>query len=245
MTKCLLLLSLIVCAQEPSSRDPLGAKDGIPVLLVSGADTFHNWRRTTPQTRAILEASGKFDVRVSEDIHILESAAALAQYRAVFFNQQADASTPALRRSLREYLEQGGGLVALHWAIDNFHDWPEFATILGRVWREGESKEEHGVYRVRVADHDHPITRGMEDFTTSEEEAVHYRLHGDAPIHVLAVAMTAETKEDAPVMWTHAVGKGRVFFSPFGHSEAGRKNPGVQRMILRATEWAATGQVTE
>src|SRR5260370_10149699 len=199
MTSRALLASLSLVAglaQEPAR---------IRVLLISGADTFHNWRRTTPQTRAILESSAKFDVRVVEDVHILESRAALAQYRVIFFNQQVADSSAEMRSNLKEYLEQGGGLVALHWAVDNFHDWPEFADILGRVWREGESKEEHGAYQVRITDHEHPITRGMSDFTTSDEEAIHYHLHGASPIHVIAVAKTHETNEDAPVMFTHAV----------------------------------------
>jgi type 1 glutamine amidotransferase len=40
-------------------------------------------------------------------------------------------------------------------------------------------------------------------------------------------------------MFTHQFGRGRVFFSPFGHSASGREQPDVQTMILRATEWAA------
>ena len=238
-----LLLVLGGFASSPSSRDPLGANGRIPVLLVSGSDRFHNWRRTTPQLRALLEESGRFDVRVVEDVHILESAAALARYRVIVFNQQADASTPALRRTLRRYVESGGGLVALHWAVDNFHDSPGFVDVLGRVWQEGQSVEEHGAFAVSITDADHPVSRGLAPFTTAEAEAIHFRLRGEAPIHVLATAPSQKTGESVPVMLTYRPGRGRVFFSPFGHSEASRNNPGVQQMILRAIEWAATGQV--
>ena len=177
-----------------------------------------------------------------EDAHILESSSALSQYPVILFNQQVADSTPLMRSSLTTYLRNGGGLVALHWAVDNFHDWPDFADVLGRVWQEGVSKEEHGQFHVHIRDATHPITRGMQDFDTSEQEAIHYRLRGKAAIHVLAVAKT-ESGDNAPVMFTHDLGKGRVFFSPFGHSAAGRNNPGVQAMIVRATEWAATGGV--
>ena len=126
--------------------------------------------------------------------------------------------------------------------MESFHDWPGFADLLGRVWREGVSKEEHGQFHVHIVNSDHPITRGLQDFDTSEEEAVHYKLEGTANIQVLATAKTA-SGADAPVMFTRAFGKGRVFFSPFGHSVMGRKNPGVQAMIIRAAEWAATADV--
>ena len=237
-----ILLATFCMAQAPRSQQPLGAEGRIPVLLVSGSDTFHNWRDTTPATREMLERTGRFDVRVVEDVHLLESSRALTRYRVIFFNQQVEKSTPAMRDYLTAYLQKGGGLVALHWAVDNFEDWPGFADVLGRVWQEGVSKEEHGQFHVHVTDPNHPITRRMNDFETAEQEAVHYRLKGTAQIHVLAVAKT-QSGEDAPVMFTRAVGQGRVFFSPFGHSVSGRKNPGVEAMIVRATEWAATGDV--
>ena len=239
------LVSFVIAlflAQAPRSQQPLGADGRISVLLISGSDTFHNWRDTTAVTREILERTGRFDVRVVEDVHILDSKSALARYRVIFFNQQVDDSTLLMRENLTAYLTAGGGLVALHWALDNFHDWPEFVNLLGRVWHEGVSKEEHGRFHVHLLDAQHPITRALSDFDTAEGEAVHYRLRGSARIHVLAVAKT-DSGEDAPVMFTHQVGLGRVFFSPFGHSAAGRKNPAVETMIVRATEWAATGNV--
>ncbi len=237
------LVSVALCsAQTPGSQQPLGVGGRIPVLLISGSDTFHNWRDTTPLTREFLEQTGRFDVRVVEDANILESKTALMRYRVILFNQQVADSTPLMRENLTAYVRNGGGLVALHWAVDNFHDWPGFADILGRVWREGVSKEEHGQFHVHIEDSDHPITRGLKDFDTSVEEAVHYKLEGTAQIHVLATAKT-KSGEDAPVMFTRSFGKGRVFFSPFGHSSTGRKNPGVQAMIIRATEWAGTGDV--
>ena len=234
-------LAVLVCgglAQEPSSRDALGSGGRIPVLLVSGSDTYHDWRRTTPQLRGVLEQSGRFDVRVAEDVHILESRDALKAYPVVIFNQQTPVSTAAIRTALAEYVRSGGGLVALHWAVDNFSDWPEFADLLGRAWQEGISAEEHGQFQVRILDREHAITRGIPDFHTAAGEAVHYRLRGTAAIHVLATART-ESDPDIPVMFTNMPGRGRVFFTSFGHSAATRQSPALQQVLLRAVAWAA------
>ena len=231
-------------AAPPRSTDALAANGWIPVLIVSGSDAFHDWRRTTPQLRAQLKDSGRFDVRVVEDAEALAAPGMLANYRAVLLNGQAPRSSAALRRSLQRYVEGGGGLVALHWAVDNFSDWPGFADLLGRVWREGTSVEEHGRFDVTVAQ-PHPITAGMPNFSTADREAVHYRLRGTAKVDVLATARSNKTGEAVPVMITHRVGRGRVFFSPFGHSVASREDPDVATMIVRAAEWAAKGQVSE
>lgn len=230
-------------AAPPRSTDALAPNGRIAVLIVSGSDAFHDWRRTTPQLRAQLEDSGRFDVRVVEDAEALAAPGMLASYKAVLLNGQTPRSSPTLRRSLRRYVENGGGLVALHWAVDNFGDWPGFADLLGRVWQEGTSVEEHGRFDVTVA-RSHPITMGMGSFSTADREAVHYRLRGTAKVDVLATARSNKTGEAVPVMITHRVGRGRVFFSPFGHSVASREDPDVAAMIVRAAEWTATGEVT-
>lgn len=230
----------------PKSTAPLGETGRIPVLLVSGSDTFHDWRRTTPQLRAILEESGRFDVRVVEDAEALAAPTITSKYRTIILNGQAEPSSLDLRANLQRYVRRGGGLVAIHWAIDNFRSWPGFTDVLGRSWEEGQSVEEHGSFHVvpKIGT-TNPVVRGMQPWDTIEGEAIHYRLRGKSDIDVLATASSLKTKDVAPVMFAHSYGRGRAFFTPLGHSFAARADPHWQAMILRAVEWAAIGHVTE
>ena len=58
----------------------------IKVLLITGDDVgAHPWREISETTREILVGSGKFDVKVSEDPLILESATALKNYDVIVF----------------------------------------------------------------------------------------------------------------------------------------------------------------
>jgi type 1 glutamine amidotransferase len=43
---------------------------------------------------------------------------------------------------------------------------------------------------------------------------------------------------DFPVSWAKMYGKGRVFYSTFGHSDEVWDNPMVQKMYLEAVRWA-------
>jgi type 1 glutamine amidotransferase len=43
---------------------------------------------------------------------------------------------------------------------------------------------------------------------------------------------------------TLSYGKGRVFHTPMGHADYSMKCVGFQSVMLRGTEWAATGKVT-
>ena len=228
----------------PKSTAPLGVGGRIPVLLVAGSDAFHDWRGTTPQLRAILEESGRFDVRVVEDAEALAVPTITSRYRTIVLNGQTARSSARLRANLARYVKHGGGLVAIHWAIDNFRSWPGFTDVLGRSWEEGASVEEHGAFHVVPAPGAaNPITRGMQPWDTVDTEAIHYRLRGRSAIDVLATAALLRTPDTAIVMFAHCYGHGRAFFTPLGHGYAARADPHWQAMILRAVEWTATGDV--
>jgi len=244
----LLATASAASAQAPKidpAREALGQTGKTTVLVVSGNDPFHRWKETTPLFRSVLEGSGRFEVRVVEDPFILESAAALQRYQLIIFNQQTRVATPRMRENLSAYIKAGGGLLAFHWAIDTFSDWPEFAALLGRVWREGTSGEEHGTFQVTVKDRTHPVTRKLADFRTGEQEAIHFDLAGDAPVDTPAMAFLPEAKREVPILYLHAFGKGRVAFTPLGHSAQSRDSDGFRTVLLRAAEWCATGDVIE
>ncbi|MDL2294193.1 ThuA domain-containing protein [Ruminococcaceae bacterium OttesenSCG-928-D13] len=50
--------------------------------------------------------------------------------------------------------------------------------------------------------------------------------------------------DDVPVAWTHGFGKGRVFSVSIGHGPDTLKRPAFAGLLCRATEWAASGNVT-
>jgi type 1 glutamine amidotransferase len=226
-------------------RETLGQTGKIPVLVISGNDTFHRWKETTPALRSTLEKGGRLETRLVEDVFILESAAALRRYKAIVFNQQVAGSTKEMRRNLEEYVKAGGGLVAIHWAIDNFHDWPEFEDLLGRRWKEGTSGEEHGSFEVKVVDTAHPIGRRLTAFKTPDQEAIHFDLAGSAKVHVIATALLPKARQEVAVGFAHEFGMGRVFFTPLGHSKTSRDSDGFRQLLTRAVEWAATGDVDD
>ena len=69
----LLCTGLLACtaqaqvATAPGDADaPFFAQGKIRVLILSGRNN-HDWRSTTPFLKRILEASGRFDVRVTEE----------------------------------------------------------------------------------------------------------------------------------------------------------------------------------
>jgi uncharacterized protein len=221
--------------------------DRIKVLLVTGDDVqpAHNWREVSQAIRETLVSSGKFEVRVCEDAGVLDSAATLGRYDLVFLHLY-NAKTPTLSLAAKEnvarFVKEGKGLAISHLSSASFKEWGEFPKLCGRCWVMGKSGHgPRGVFKVRVANKNHPITQGLADFEADDE--LYAKLEGDAPITILVEADSEWSKQTEPLAFTVEYGKGRVFHETFGHDGKAIRNPAVQNLIRRGCEWAATGKV--
>lgn len=223
----------------------VGAADKAAILLVTGVDfPGHKWRETAPTLKRLLEEDKRLDVRLVEDPSFLDSAA-LTNYAVVllhFQNWEVPGPGVAARENLRRYVEQGGGLMSVHFACGAWHgEWPEFQSIVGRVWHgTGPGKSQHdarGPFTVRIADKNHPITRGLSDFETDDE--LYTCLTGDAPIHVVADAKSKVDQKVHPMGFVREYGKGRVFLTTLGHDVKAFTNSCVPQLMRQGCAWTA------
>lgn len=246
MRSFLLGLALVTClAAAPATRAAEAPK--IQVLLITGDDVApaHNWAAVSASTRDILAGSGKFDVKVCEDAGILDSAASLKRYDVIYlamYNAKTPTISDQAKANLAAFVKDGKGFVVSHLSSASFKEWPEFRALCGRVWVMGTSG--HGPrspFAAKVVDQTSPITQGVADFEADDE--LYAKLQGDAPIHVLVQADSDWSKRTEPLAFTFDYGQGRVFHHTFGHDAKAMANPAVQTLVIRGTEWAATGKV--
>ncbi|MCP4640672.1 MAG: ThuA domain-containing protein, partial [bacterium] len=102
-------------------------------------------------------------------------------------------------------------------------------------------------FTVRISDADHPITKGMTDYVSATDELYH-RQTPCASMKVLATVYSDPAKngtgDDEPAaVWT-TYGEGRCFNNILGHDVEAMEGVGYRTLMLRGTEWAATGAVT-
>lgn len=233
----------------------------IPTLLLTGENN-HDWQRSAPCVRDMLEASGRFAVTLTEKASAsLEDAAALSKYRLIFMDYNGPMWSDAARANFEKAVAGGTGLVILHAADNAFSGWVEFEKMVALLWREGTGHGEFHEFKISITDKSHPITRGIEDYR-QWDELYHKLVHmHNVPTHVIASAYSAPEKggtgKHEPVMVTTQYGKGRVYHHVLGHVWKGDpngaykgasmiafENPTFRRTLLRGCEWAATGAVT-
>ena len=98
---------------------------------------------------------------------------------------------------------------------------------------------------MRVADHQFPGTKGLQDFELNEEW---YALRNFAPdLHVILVQDTQGMSKDDknlmykrpnyPATWARKHDKGRVFYTSMGHREDVWQNPIFQNLLVGGLSW--------
>jgi type 1 glutamine amidotransferase len=250
------LASLSFAAQAPVSEPP------IKTLLVTGFNN-HNWQYTSRVHKDTLEGCGRFVVDITDDPKsTLADAATLSQYQLVVLDyNDSQAKTPqrwgeAAEANFVKAVRGGAGVVAIHAADNAFVGWKDYEQMMGLMWISGTTG--HGKFhpfKVEFTDRDHPISKGLSDFTTDDE--LYHKLVNTqkAEFKLLAQAFDAKeingSGENEPMALVHEFGKGRVFATPLGHVWGGPDdphtsvvNPGFKALLVRGAEWAATGKVT-
>jgi type 1 glutamine amidotransferase len=231
----------VFCGAAEAAEKP----DKIKVLLITGADVgVHPWREMSETTREILVKSGKFEVKVCEDPHILESATALKRYDVIAFLIYTKPAIPEQGiENLLNAVEHGKGFYVQHLASASFADCEEFGKLCGRKWVMGKSG--HGprsVFKSNIVDKEHPITRGLSDFDTDDELYAKLQDTGQE-ISILVTADSDWSNRAEPLVFTSKYGKGRTVHNAYGHDRKALMTPEVQKLIARGVEWAATGKV--
>ena len=153
------------------------------------------------------------------------------------------AAGPKLKNGISDFLARGGGIYALHASSICFDDWPEWRSILGATWRWDVSRHDPvGPAAVTFAP-EHPITRGLPDFTLVDEIYTRLDLAEDA--QPLAFATQGEDPERWPILFAREVMGGRVVYDALGHDRRSIEQPIHAEMIQRGLCWLRGGSATE
>lgn len=162
----------------------------------------------------------------------------------VLYDMVQDISEEQKKRFLGLF-ERGIGLFVMHHAIVSYQGWPEFERIVGGTYPEPQDKKgqvtpelgwEHDVtIPVQVIAKDHPVTRGVSDFTIFDEIYWGYRTTKDA----VPLITTSHPKSGKPLAWARTEKKSRVVYLQLGHGPEAFGNENFRKLVGNAIRWVA------
>src|SRR3984885_9580535 len=136
-TQLLLVTALAAAFLSAQGNAPAGPPK-LQALIITGQNG-HDWKGTTPILKQVLEDTGRFEVRVTEEFRGA-GPETLAPYDVVILNYY-DSRKPELRwgeradTALLNYVRSGKGLVVYHFSTAAFDGWAEYEKMCGANWR--------------------------------------------------------------------------------------------------------------
>jgi len=203
--------------------------------------------------------SGAYDTYIRTDSNIISKqplmtdgkpasgGPSLANVDAIFFLGHREIQLGAQQKAdlLSFVKDDGKGFVAGHTASTAFESWPEFGEMLGARYDGHPWNSAYGA--VINEDPAFPATKHLPPVFNVTEEFYQSRAYSRDAIRVLLRLDVSKmpphpelhrTDGDFPLAWAKMYGKGRVFYSAFGHAAATWDNPDVYRMYFEAIKWS-------
>jgi len=168
----------------------------------------------------------------------------------VFYNMNRNI-TDTQRQNFLKLLEDGVGVVALHHCIAAFRDWPEYKKIIGGKYylkdsTERERTENGRVYpvsgykfgidtEIKIANKNHPVTKGLKDFTIKEETYKDCVYEDDNKI----LATNDHPAGDREIVWTRKYAGAKICYIRPGHDKNAYVHPAYRKLVSNAIKWVA------
>ena len=233
-----IILILSSCSHKP-----------VRILMLSGSNN-HEWQKTTPVIRETLMRNLNCTIDITERPDTL-NVLMLKAYDVLVSNWNAWPEvnhlwTPEAKQALGNFMMQGGGFVCVHAASATHYDWPPYLEIAGGRWGK---KTHHGPVddlAVQIVNKEHPITKGIDDFTIRDELWVD--IECSPSVEVLCAVQAEEYKDTTgklePVALITRYGKGRGFYLVLGGDTATMAHPSWKNLLIRGTQWAAKRKIS-
>jgi type 1 glutamine amidotransferase len=219
---------------------PIAAKNAVRVLVVTGGHdyepTFYgvfdgqsdvNWTHVATQREAFnAKMKERWDVVVLYDMH----------------NNIGETEA----KHLREYVEAGKGVVALHHAIVNYTSWPWWhqEVIGGKYFEkpaEGQTASQYKhdmpmTVRPVKGKQNHPVVRGVGEIVTMDEW---YRGMWHSPNITPLMEIVDNDWNDKPVVYLGPNPNFKAVYIQLGHDSYTHQHPGYKKLVRNAILWSA------
>jgi type 1 glutamine amidotransferase len=208
------------------------------MVIVSGDDIHHDLLGAAPVFQTLGTEAGLVTTAAMGMGRFVDPAPRTAGADVYLLYTSGGLSSAAQQEALAAAVAGGKGLVAIHCSnVLGPSDQTMFPLLGNRYLSHGPDHHE-GTFEVNVAG-DHPITRGVADFTLFDE---YYEFEfADPSVDVLASRRRVSDGVEIPVLYARTVGAGRVCYLALGHDMRAWGQPPFRTLVRQALTWASKG----
>ena len=232
------------------STGSLEAKEKIKIAVLTGTHKYNKKKFSN-----IFKSFNNIEFEIlkksmKEGKHIYDDIKDWPYDVLVFYNYR-NILTGKQKKNFLKLTDKGVGLVILHHALMCYPDWPEFDKVAGARFyhkkhpREGDTHSlskagwKDPYMKIHVEDPDHPITKGLSDFTVHDENYLNWGyFEGN---HLL---LSADSKENTKeIAYTRKYKNSKVCYIMLGHGPH-KSGPGCYEdknfllLLSNAIRWA-------
>jgi type 1 glutamine amidotransferase len=221
---------LIVAATH--SREIVGhaQKKTIEVLFLGHTSQHHNSGKYAPMLKDALAPEG---INISYTTELADlNTANLAKYDALMIYANHTKIAPDQEAALLDFVAGGKGFLPIHAASYCFQNSPAYIALVGAQFQ----KHGTGEFTTEIVKPDHPVMAGLKPFQVWDETYVHTKINPDKT--VLMERVDENGRE--PWTWVRTHGKGRVFYTAYGHDERVWSNPNFHLLMKNAVKWVTS-----
>ncbi len=141
-----------------------------------------------------------------------------------------DSITAPQEKALLGFVKEGKGFIPIHCASWCFRNSPEVVELIGGQFKT----HKYDSFPAVITAPNHPVMKGIPAFTTSDETYVHDKISKQ----ILVLSERVEGTSHEPYTWVRDYGKGRVFYTAYGHDDHTFLNPGFLDLVRNGIMWA-------
>ena len=236
LPKLLLAITIVLswekstCAQAPDASPNNTSK---PIRVLFLGDNGHHRPVDRFALLAPVMAKRKIELKYTDDANVL-TLETLNQYDALMIYANINSITKQQEQALLTYIRSGRGFLPIHCASYCFLNSPEYVKLVGAQFQSHGT----GTFRTILAKTKHELIENYESFESWDETYQHHRHHEKDRI-VLSY------REKEPWTWIRTEGKGRVFYTAWGHDHRTWNHPGFHNLIERGIRWSVQDDLSK
>ncbi|SFU13866.1 putative membrane-bound dehydrogenase domain-containing protein [Algoriphagus locisalis] len=214
-----------------SSSDPRR----IEILVLGHESEHHNSEKLMMYLETPLFQKG-INLTYTTDVADLNSTK-LNNYDGLMIYANHDEISAEQESALKSYVESGKALIPIHSASFCFRNSDWFVEAVGGQF----STHGTGDFTATIVNAEHPVMQGISEFETWDETYVHSQVNPDMTVLMERV----DDKGKEPYTWVREQGKGRVFYTAYGHNEKTWEKKEFQELVANGILWAVGDDVNE